>query len=115
MYRYLMKGCSIEKATEKPGDPFIVNGVINGRIVRLGPAIDVYTYWIYYTCDKPAQIVTWCCDFMQRQVYMWCEQHGPLCPDQVIRLNTKGIPFLLAENAEYTLTYCPNCGTKVEK
>jgi len=45
--------------------------------------------------------------------FILCDQHGSDCPDNVVKFKN-GLFYLIAENASYTMVFCPWCGKKVE-
>lgn len=93
------------------GSKWEINGVINGKIVGHRRTDNLLWSEILFTCDKPNH--KGCCDVMISQLNYFCDNHGPLCPDQVVRMGySSQKPYLQAENAEYLLTYCPWCGKK---
>lgn len=52
---------------------------------------------------------------MKNQLKNSCAQHGDYCPDKVL-MYSEGIGYLLiANNAEYSIQYCPWCGKAVPK
>lgn len=62
---------------------------------------------------------TYCCEIMKQQLTNNCPQHGLDCGDNVIRKCRAqffvGRLMLVAPNAEYDMTYCPWCGTKIQE
>jgi len=58
----------------------------------------------------------YCCEFMRQQLNYDCSEHGPDCPDVIIKLDSsslnKGKLTLLGRNAEYECNFCPSCGTQ---
>lgn len=60
----------------------------------------------------------YCCEIMKQQLTNICPQHGQECGDNVIRICKgqffEGRLMLVAPNAEYDLSYCPWCGTKLQ-
>jgi len=58
-----------------------------------------------------------CCKTLKQQILNKCSQHGFECPDNLIQI-AHGIdnkPFWcgVARNADYEVSYCPFCGSKL--
>jgi len=68
--------------------------------------------------DKPKKI---CCDVMEQSLNVTCEIHADPhdCPDCLVIYNAKfreyGIPIRDGGSTKSIISYCPWCGTKLQK